>query len=259
MRSASGVFIKPGKTALQRSPHRAYCVPTCAVNAFTAPFDAVYASSGRRNLMPDTEEILTIEPEPASSILGTACLHVRNMLLTLVAKMHLKSASVVSRAPFGLTIPTLFTKQSRRPQVAKQALIISSTSNESATSHICVRHSPPISLMAFSVLPAAPALRSTISTLAPWLARRTAIAFPMLQALLVIGSQPAPVTTTTLFTMVSASEGLYLSKADVWSNSVGIAASAALTFTERSCTHWDKPPSTGKMVPEMFLASSDAR
>src|SRR6478609_9719124 len=82
----------------------------------TAPLDTLYAVRPRgRNA--DIEEMLTIEPPPAVRIIaGIACLQARNMVSTLTRITRDQFSSVSSTTEPLLPMPTLLSRQSRRPQ-----------------------------------------------------------------------------------------------------------------------------------------------
>ena len=166
----------------------------------TAPLEAAYATSGvifgdRKAAI---EEMLIMDPPPASIIVGRAYLHVSIMLLRLTSIIRSHPSSSTSRTVPGLPIPLMPTLLNKMFRCPNRSIAVSTIALQSAlrvTSATKADVSPPASFMAATVLPALSASTSTTRTLAPCLAKRTAVASPVPSA------QPArlppPVTIAT--------------------------------------------------------------
>src|SRR3954468_16679191 len=83
--SCRSEMTRPGATALQRSPRLPYMVAIDQVREFRAAFDAAYAVRTSSPVRPDADDVLMIEPPPASSMWGITCLHVSIGPRTLTA------------------------------------------------------------------------------------------------------------------------------------------------------------------------------
>src|ERR1700757_687153 len=130
------------------------------------------------------------------------------MLFKLTSFTRSQLSSVISTGPPTSTIPTLLCSTSIRPNAAIQALTMAETSSARDTSAETASHIPPSPSMIRLVSSAASRLISTARTLAPSLAKSTAVALPLPQP----GPlDPAPETSATLS----------LSRSPMLSSSVG--------------------------------------
>ena len=96
---SSGVSTEPGTIAFVRTPFGANWTASDRVSASTAPFDAVYASCGFEHTGSATKlEMLTIDPDPRSTIRGIACLQPRYTPRTFTAMTRSHTSTSVSIA-----------------------------------------------------------------------------------------------------------------------------------------------------------------
>ena len=141
------------------------------------------------------ELTFTIEPLPCFSITGMTCLAVRKKLFTLTSKTLSHSSSLRSTGPPCDPMPTLLSRISTRPHLARQASTMALTSALLDASASKAAASPPSLAMRPTVSSAAARLRSTQNTRAPCRAKVTAVHLPLPQP----GPlDPAPTTIATL-------------------------------------------------------------
>ena len=118
-------------------------------------------------MSPATEEMLTIDPDPASLIAGRTALIPKKTPFEFTSCIRSHSSSEVSSTPFSNKIPALLTKISIWPCASKIRCMTESHWFSSVTSRGIYWASPPISFNSASSFFPSSSKTSVIITLAP--------------------------------------------------------------------------------------------
>ena len=141
-------------------------------------------------VLPEIDDRLTIDPPPACFIASTACLVPRNTPreFTAISWSH---ASVSSMSVTALPLmPALFTRMSSFPYFCTVASTTAFQSSSLVTSRRMNSAVPLARVMSAAIFLPSSSSMSAITTVAPSLAKRRAVAAPMPEA--------APLTIATL-------------------------------------------------------------
>src|SRR5689334_449577 len=102
--SAAYATTRPTMIVLQRIPCAPYSTASTRVSEFTPPLAALYAERPGTPKTEPPDEMLTIDPPPASSMWGMAYFDVRNMLVSAPRRMSSQSWSERSSTGFMLAL-----------------------------------------------------------------------------------------------------------------------------------------------------------
>src|SRR6185312_5376355 len=194
-RSCAYETTRPTMMVLQRMPCFPNSTATVLVREFTPPFAALYADRpGTPNTAPP-EEMLTIDPPPASSMCGIAYFDVQNMLVRVPRTMSSHSWVDSSVTGLKLTLTSavgaaLLMRVVIGPYASTVAATASWTLASSATSRGTNMASPPASRIRWTFFSPLSTERPLRTTLAPSSANTSAMVRPM--------PRVEPVTSATL-------------------------------------------------------------
>ena len=174
-----GVTIVPGQMALQRIPVPAKRIAVWRVSPITAALEETYAAPPQP-IRPATEATLTIEPVPTFAISALTSRIQYMVPFVLVPRMRsISSSSTLSigRRPFS-RIPALLTRTSIFPKASIAFATRFFTSSTFEMSVTTGRTVPPASLICAATSSSGSARLALMTTLAPSLAKRRAVALP---------------------------------------------------------------------------------
>src|SRR5215471_11331934 len=173
----------PGCTELARMRSRAYCIAVVFVRRRTAPFEAWYCGL----LMsvptrPSCDEILTMEPPPASRMAGIAARVPRKTPVELTAMIRSQSARVVSSIRLPPPMPALFTRTSSFPYRRSASATAPAQSDSLVTSRRTNVASPLAARISSTVLLPSASRTSPSTTFAPSFVNRRPASAPIPRA-----------------------------------------------------------------------------
>jgi len=175
--------MKPGCTEFTRMLSFPWRTAMALEKILTAPFDALYAGCPPAEpTSPMMEEMLMMDPPPASSILGTAALVPRKTPLELTSMILSQPSMAVSSVKARLLIPALLTSTSNLPKLETARSTALAQSASCVTSNLTNNACPPASaIWASTALPSSSEI-SPMTTLAPSRAKMRASSAPIPRA-----------------------------------------------------------------------------
>src|SRR5256886_3464876 len=165
----SCVRVRPGATALTRTPCRAHSIAAVLVSASSAPLAAAYRLIVGTPTDAVRDVTLTIDPRPRASIFAPAACCISRQPRKLVSSTRRTSSSEVSSTELVQSMAALLTSTSAPPH-----------SSAAPTAACAVRlsaTSPATNLVLPSLCP--PAWRATTTTRAPCSTKSRTVASPM--------------------------------------------------------------------------------